>query len=208
MFEQWAGPEAFRRGVLAYLEAHAWGNATADDLWRELDRASGKNLSDAMAGFIEQPGVPLVEVTSVAGSRVTLAQHRFHVLGVEQAEETWRIPVGLKYGGEKGIKTETVLLDAPEKTFDLGSGVEWVMPNAEALLPVGNPAEALGCPHDSRTPALSPGADRPGLRHRRPHDHPASWAAATPAHSQRAGRGSRASWSAPSSTRSRGSSGR
>jgi alanyl aminopeptidase len=130
MFERWVGPETFRRGVLAYLEAHAWGNATADDLWRALDKASGKKLSEAMAGFIEQPGFPLVEVTSVSGSKVTLAQHRFRVLGVEQEDMAWQIPVGLKYGRGTEVKTETVLLDMSEKTFDLGVDAEWVMPNA------------------------------------------------------------------------------
>ena len=62
MFERWIGPETFQKAVIAYLEAHKWGNATADDLWKELDKASGKNVSQVLAGFIEQPGYPLVEL--------------------------------------------------------------------------------------------------------------------------------------------------
>src|SRR5262249_11306632 len=55
MFERYLGPETFRKGVQAYLRQHAWGNATAADLWRSLDRSSGTNVSAAMTTFLDQP---------------------------------------------------------------------------------------------------------------------------------------------------------
>ena len=44
MVEAWVGPEAFRKGVLEYLAAHEWGNATAADLWGALSKAAGKDV--------------------------------------------------------------------------------------------------------------------------------------------------------------------
>jgi alanyl aminopeptidase len=59
MFESWLGPETFRKGVVAYLKAHQWGNATASDLWASLSKAAGKDIGAAMPTFLDQPGVPL-----------------------------------------------------------------------------------------------------------------------------------------------------
>ncbi len=137
MFEQWLGPEIFRRGVIAYLEAHAWSNATAADLWRALDQASGKKASAAMATFLDQPGFPRIDVEVLADGRVKLAQERFRNHGATAPGFTWQVPVALRYGGEGGGGTETVLLDAASRTVELGGTPEgrtpaWIFPNAGA----------------------------------------------------------------------------
>src|SRR5205085_11976398 len=75
MIESWVGPETFRRGVLRYLDAHAWKNATAADLWQALSDASGKDIGAMTASFLEQPGVPIVTVEPLTGGRVRLTQH-------------------------------------------------------------------------------------------------------------------------------------
>jgi aminopeptidase N len=41
MFERWIGEDAFRKGVNQYLKAHAWKNATHDDLWVSFGASSG-----------------------------------------------------------------------------------------------------------------------------------------------------------------------
>ena len=61
MVEAWVGPEAFRKGVLDYLAAHEWKNASAADLWRALGKAAGKDVGGVLATFLDQPGIPLVE---------------------------------------------------------------------------------------------------------------------------------------------------
>jgi alanyl aminopeptidase len=132
MFERWIGPETFQKGVNAYLKAHAWGNATAGDLWTELDRASGRNVSQAMAGFIEQPGFPLVEVRPGANGSVVLTQRRFTNLGVDQKNLSWQIPLTLKFEHDGKVESRTLLLDQPEQTVDLGSQATWIYPNQDA----------------------------------------------------------------------------
>ncbi len=142
MFEQWMGPETFRRGVVAYLEAHAWKNATAADLWRALDQASGKEVAAAMATFLDQPGFPRIDVEVLAGGRVKLTQERFRNHGATAPGLVWQVPVALSYGGDEGGGSETVLLSGSTRTVDLGVEPEgrtpegrtpaWVFPNAGA----------------------------------------------------------------------------
>ena len=45
MFERYLGPETFQKGVQAYLKKHAWGNATASDLWQALDERQAMGAS-------------------------------------------------------------------------------------------------------------------------------------------------------------------
>jgi alanyl aminopeptidase len=130
MFESWVGPDAFRQGVLDYLKAHAWGNATAADLWSALDRASGKNVSRAMAGFLEQPGFALLQVEP-DGDRWMVRQTRFHAYGVTVEPRTWEIPIGLKVRQGGKVRIETYLLTEASGVLDLGPGVEWVYPNLD-----------------------------------------------------------------------------
>ena len=50
------GPNAFRRGVSAYLKAHAYGNTTIDDFLIEVSRAAGRELGDWSVDWLHQPG--------------------------------------------------------------------------------------------------------------------------------------------------------
>lgn len=127
-FESYLGPEVFQKGVRAYLKAHAWGNATAADLWKALDEASGQNVSAAMATYTDQPGVPLVRVTAEEGG-VRLTQRRATPWGVEQPPVRWRIPVVLRWSDGKKVALQRVLLAEETQFVKLPAKPEWVMPN-------------------------------------------------------------------------------
>src|SRR6185312_4662919 len=64
MLELYLGPEVFRRGVNAYLAAHANGNATSADFWQAEAQVSGKPVDKIMPTFVLQPGVPMVSLSS------------------------------------------------------------------------------------------------------------------------------------------------
>ena len=132
MFESWIGPEVFRRGIHEYLKEHAWKNAEAADLWRALDRASGRPVGEVMRGFIEQAGFPLVTLEPLGGGKVRLSQRRFLNVGVEAPALAWKIPITLRYSGGGAPRTQAVLLDEPSKVVELEgiSSLSWVMPNA------------------------------------------------------------------------------
>jgi len=106
MLEAWMGPTTFRDGLRAYMRTHAFGNATAADLLRALETASGLPVTRVGESFLEVPGVPRVDVTlrceASAPPRVELAQTRFSANGVVASGSTpapgWHIPICLRYG--------------------------------------------------------------------------------------------------------------
>jgi alanyl aminopeptidase len=132
MFEQWIGPDAFRAGVLDYINRHRWGNARASDLWQALARASDHDVASAMATFIEQPGVPLVSVTNESGNRIRVSQQRFSNWGVEQPNQQWKIPVSLRYSDGTAVHTKMVMLEEEARVVSLDTSGQpaWVLPNA------------------------------------------------------------------------------
>ena len=130
MFERYLGPETFRKGVQAYLKSHAWGNATASDLWKALDKASGTNVSAAMSTFLDQPGVPYVRVVPAEGG-VRLTQSRATPFGVTQPAMRWRVPITLKWSDGQSVKSEHVLLSDESTVVKLAGKPAWVMPNGE-----------------------------------------------------------------------------
>ena len=128
MFEHYLGAATFQKGVRAYLKEHEWGNATAADLWRALDRASGTNVSAAMSTFLDQPGVPFVRVVPVAGG-VRVTQSRATPYGVSQPAMRWKLPVTLKWSDGKTVRTQRLLLEEESAVVKLPAKPAWVMPN-------------------------------------------------------------------------------
>jgi aminopeptidase N len=132
MLEQSVGPEAFRRGVEGYLRAHAWKNATADDLFHAIGEASGTDVSPVAASFLDRPGVPSVRFTVDCAAKppvIKLEQSPWRPLGAADdasAGPPWLVPIDLRTDrGEK--KT---LLVGPTGTVPLDRCPAWVEPNA------------------------------------------------------------------------------
>ena len=114
MLEAYVGPDAWRRGVQAYLNAHAYGNATHDDLWRAIEAAAGKPMTGMAEDFTEQDGVPLIGVQVMAsqkGSGVLLTEERFAADAGSKAPRHWRTPVAAK--PLKGAEVQTVVHGGP-----------------------------------------------------------------------------------------------
>ena len=134
MFERWVGPEQFRKGVLHYIQSHAWGNATSADLWQALSKTSGNDVASAMATFLDQPGVPYVSAELQLDGRVKLTQRRFLNDGVEAPAQLWQVPVTLKYSDGKSTRTAKVLLREPSQILSLESDgpLAWVIPDVDA----------------------------------------------------------------------------
>ena len=107
MLETYAGEEAWRDGVRAYIAEHAYGSATNADLWRAVDKAAGKPVSAVAHDFINQPGVPLISVAS-GPAGVTLTQGRFGTDAASRTPLAWRTPVLLRSLGN-GKVTETMV---------------------------------------------------------------------------------------------------
>ncbi|MFP5207397.1 MAG: M1 family metallopeptidase, partial [Acidobacteriota bacterium] len=93
--ENYLGPEVFRKGVHAYLTAHEWSNATAQDFWNAQTAASGKPVDKIMESLVVQPGVPILTFGSPNGGQVSVSQKRFFLTpgGHSAAGEQWTLPV-------------------------------------------------------------------------------------------------------------------
>ncbi len=135
MIESFIGEDAFREGVRIYLRRHAESNATADDFWRALDEASGRDVSAIANGWIHEPGHPLVSCTvreTPDGLEVELRQQRFFAdPAVQPTDQRWLVPIVIKYGTAQGVKEERLLMDGERATVKL-PGAHWYHPNAGA----------------------------------------------------------------------------
>jgi alanyl aminopeptidase len=139
MFEGWVGEDAFKKGVHEYLNAHAFGNATAAEFLKEVGAHSGHEaeFAGAFQTFLDQPGLPLVTAELSCGNgktpKLMLTQQRYLPAGSSgSTDESWKIPVCASYPGGKsctllaGGSGELELKDA--KTCPA-----WVNPNANGV---------------------------------------------------------------------------
>ncbi|HKQ18708.1 MAG TPA: M1 family metallopeptidase, partial [Candidatus Eisenbacteria bacterium] len=163
MTERWVGPETFRRGVVAYLKKHAWGNAEGKDLFDALSAASGKDVGAMLATFLDQPGVPFVRAELDKGGVVTLTQSRYRNFGAAAPPpQLWKIPVMLKWDDGGKTRTRSVLLDRERMTVRLeGKAPAWVHPNADE---VGYYRWSVDAPTLGRLIAATPTALNPRER--------------------------------------------
>jgi aminopeptidase N len=147
MVEAYVGADVFQKGANAYLEKHAYANATAEDFWNQMAATSEKPVDGIMASFTQQPGAPLVAVLKtectekivpsgrkkkkMPFTEVTLSQERYFAdvaKLTEGSQEVWQIPINLRPAGAKD--TTYVLLAKRQQTFELPGCSPWVYANA------------------------------------------------------------------------------
>jgi alanyl aminopeptidase len=140
MFEGYVGEDTFQKGMRAYIQAHKFGNATADDLVGAIATAAnqGATFKHAFNSFLDQSGVPYVQaqLDQKNGQTVLhLSQSRYLPTGsTGNANRVWGIPVCVRYATHDGTKQSCELLDKASATMVLtdASTPTWVMPNADA----------------------------------------------------------------------------
>jgi cytosol alanyl aminopeptidase len=136
MFERWAGAESWRKGLHTYLASHRFGNATANDFLDAESAATGKDIKTAFHTFLDQPGLPLLDVSVTCGKDAApvahLKQSRFLPAGSagDSAKRTWQLPVCLRtdLGSQCTLLTQT---EADVPVGDRGKCPAWVFPNAD-----------------------------------------------------------------------------
>ena len=133
MFEKAIGAENFRAGVLEYMRRHQWGNASAIDFADAIGTHADWDVAKAFASFIQQPGIPLINIEVLDDNRLSISQQRFSNAGIELPELQWTIPIAIKYSVNGEIHTQTLILDSPSATVELQhhGDVDWIYPNAQ-----------------------------------------------------------------------------
>ena len=126
MFEGWMGEEPFRRGVQTYLETRRYGSASADDFLESLTKASRLPVADAFNTFLNQNGVPEVDVRlrcDAKGAELALTQHRLVLPGSAAAtSRKWQIPVCTRYAIGGTSREACALMTEATKTIPLQGG--------------------------------------------------------------------------------------
>ncbi len=137
MIEGFLGAEPFRAGVRTYLNRYREANATADDFWRELSAASGRDVATIANAWITEPGHPVVRATAQTtkeGMRIELRQQRFFAdpdAAKSNAAQLWPVPMVITYGTAGGTAEQRVVFDKASMTVDL-PGARWFFPNGGA----------------------------------------------------------------------------
>ena len=126
MVRRLIGEEAFRAGLKSYFEKFAYQNTVGDDLWQELETASGQPVVDLMNTWISQPGLPIVRVeqdNSTEQSTVTLNQERFFIGDHKPSDALWPIPLFTNQPLDDEILTEREKTFTIEKPLQLNCGL-------------------------------------------------------------------------------------
>ena len=133
MVEQWLGEEAFRKGVNAYIEKFKYGNARAEDFWSTVAHTADKPVDQVMKSFVDQPGVPIVNVTvncsGETGSVVVTQERYVRDASTPADPQVWSIPVCIK---TPSGKTRCTVVSDATATIPVDSCPAWVLPNAGA----------------------------------------------------------------------------
>jgi aminopeptidase N len=121
MIAAYLGDDKFKQGVRLHLRRHAYGNATSEQFFQAIaDAAQDPKVLTAFKSFVDQQGVPVVEVRR-NGPNLVLTQSRYAYLGSNPSAETWTIPFCANVGPTKtcGLldQKETVLPAPPVGTI-------------------------------------------------------------------------------------------
>jgi alanyl aminopeptidase len=135
--ERWLGEETFRRGIRSYLEENKWKSVQADKLLTALDRQSGKDVTQMASAYLDQPGVPVVDVhLECAGGRwfAELTQEPWRPLGApvpEVDDRVWTIPVCTRALGEPKSQCADLAFGAPSLVAGKGKCPSAIHPNVD-----------------------------------------------------------------------------
>ncbi|MBC7793538.1 MAG: ERAP1-like C-terminal domain-containing protein, partial [Clostridia bacterium] len=136
MFEAYVGADSFRKAIALHLTKFRFGNATAEDFFASVSEGTGKELTPALRSFIEQNGLPQVELSLACANKespkVTLRQSRFlPILEAGDTKHHWQIPVCVRSDASQACW----MLDRVDQTNALHTKTcpKWVMPNANAI---------------------------------------------------------------------------
>jgi aminopeptidase N len=134
MFEAYLGADTFRAGIRGYMRAHAFSNATTQDLWNALRAGSGRDIAGIASDWTTKAGFPLIGVAAAcdaAGARtLTLSQRRFILAGGGQASD-WKVPLQIRSGTDG--RPQPLLLTEDGQSAPAGRCDEPLSINAGAL---------------------------------------------------------------------------
>ena len=122
MVRKLIGEEAFRVGLKSYFEKFAYKNTVGNDLWQELESASGQPIVNLMNAWISQPGLPVVSVSNSHNTAI-LSQERFFIGEHQPSDALWPIPLFANQPLDVKILDQKETTVSIEKPLQLNCGL-------------------------------------------------------------------------------------
>ena len=122
MVRKLIGEEAFRAGLKSYFEKFAYKNTAGNDLWQELELASGQPIVNLMNAWISQPGLPVVSVSNSHDAAI-LSQERFFIGEHQPSDALWPIPLFANQPLDVKILNQKETTVSIEKPLQLNCGL-------------------------------------------------------------------------------------
>jgi alanyl aminopeptidase len=135
MVDRYFGPDTFRPALGRYIEIFSDGVADSPDFYQVIgEETKSPALTNTFRGFVEQTGVPLLEVALKcdvsASPSLTIRQSRYKALGspIEDAGERWIIPICVRSTNAR----QCAMMTQARQTLRLADAEcpQWVLPNA------------------------------------------------------------------------------
>ena len=122
MVRKLIGEETFRAGLKSYFEKFAYKNTVGNDLWQELESASGQPIVNLMNAWISQPGLPVVSVSNSHDAAI-LSQERFFIGEHQPSDALWPIPLFANQPLDVKILNQKETTVSIEKPLQLNCGL-------------------------------------------------------------------------------------
>ena len=122
MVRKLIGEEAFRAGLKSYFEKFAYKNTVGNNLWQELESASGQPIVNLMNAWISQPGLPVVSVSNSRDAAI-LSQERFFIGEHQPSDTLWPIPLFANQPLDVKILNQKETTVSIEKPLQLNCGL-------------------------------------------------------------------------------------
>ena len=122
MVRKLIGEEAFRAGLKSYFEKFAYKNTVGNDLWQELESASGQPIVNLMNAWIAQPGLPVISISS-SYDVATLSQERFFIGEHQPSDALWPIPLFANQPLDVKVLNQRETTVSIEKPLQLNCGL-------------------------------------------------------------------------------------
>ncbi len=148
MLETYLGEDKFQKGIQAYMKAHAFNNASTEDLWNSLSSATdGKiNVAKLMDTWVHSPGCPLVSFDAKTPTNLVVTQTRFFLNSDEKVKpaQPWQVPLMLK--NEKS--SEAALLSSQQAKLTVKFKAALINGTGNGYFRTGYSASQLELLHD------------------------------------------------------------
>ena len=123
MLEHFVGEADFQKGLKRYLVDFQYKNATGDDLWNAIGKASNMPVRSMIKSWLVRPGFPLVNITQ-NGNRLDIRQDRYLMERGGEKGSLWHIPIAVKTA-----KTRKKLLTGESITLRLEKNTMGIVAN-------------------------------------------------------------------------------